>query len=144
MNIANLATKDNSDNGVWFQAVLYGRKQNFDVKIIGSDSDVVQQYQREQVRKMKSTLKGGKQSIEDIDDDIFEELLDSSDENVLIRINGLRTHNKHDEPLTIDDVTLTNDRDSYALAIEKIPELKQFVLKKSNERVNFLSAGKKN
>lgn len=144
MNIANLATKDNADDGVWFQAVLYGRKQNFDVKIIGSDSDIVQQHQREQVRKMKSTFKNGQQNIEDIDDDTFEELLDSSDENVIIRINGLRTHNKHDEPLTMGEITLSNDRNSYALAIEKIPELKQFVLKKSNERINFLSEGKKN
>lgn len=144
MNIGNLVTQDNANEGVWFQVILYGRKQNFDIKIIGADSDTVQEYQREQARKMKSTFKGGKSSIDDIDDDTFEELLDSTDDNVLIRINGLRTHNKHDEPLTIDNVTLGNDKKSYSLILEKIPALKEFVLKKSNERLNFLSDGKKN
>lgn len=139
MDIENLVTQDNANEGVWFQAILYGKKQNFDVKIIGADSDTVQQYQREQARKMKSTFKGGKSSIDDIDDDTFEELLDSSDDNVVIRMNGLRTHNKHEEPLTIGNVTLGNDKKSYELILEKIPALKEFVLKKSNERLNFLS-----
>lgn len=138
MDIKNLVTQDNANEGVWFQVVLYGKKQNFDVRIIGADSDVVQQYNREQARKLKSTLKNGKSSIEDIDEDAFEELLDSSDESVVIRINGLRTHNKPEEPLTIGNVTLENDKKSYALILEKIPALKEFVLKKSNERLNFL------
>lgn len=144
MNIENLVTQDNANEGVWFQAIVYGKKQNLDIKIIGADSDVVQQYQREQARKLKSTLKNGKSSIEDIDEDTFEELLDSSDENIVIRINGLRTHNKPEEPLTIGNVTLGNDRKSYEFILEKIPALKEFVLKKSNERLNFLSVGKKN
>lgn len=143
MNIGNLVTQDNANEGVWFQAVLYGRKQPFDIKIIGADSDTVQQYQREQIRKVKTTMKGGK-DINDIDDDTFEELLDSSDENVVNRINGLRTHGKVDEPLTLGEVTLGNDKESYTLLIEKIPAIKEFVLKKSNERLNFLSVGKKN
>lgn len=143
MNIGNLVTQDNANEGVWFQAVLYGKKQPFDIKIIGADSDTVQQYQREQLRKVKSTMKGGK-DINDIDDDTFEELMDSSDDNIINRINGLRTHGKVDEPLTLDDVTLRNDKESYALLIEKIPAIKEFVLKKSNERLNFLSVGKKN
>lgn len=144
MDITNLVTQDNANDGVWFQVVLYGKKQNLDIRILGADSDVVQQYQREQVRKMKSTFKNGKQSIEDIDDETFDELLDSTDENIIVRINGVRTHNKTEEPLSICGKTLSNDKNSYAFLIEKIPALKEFVLKKSNERLNFLSAGKKN
>lgn len=143
MNIGNLVTQDNANEGVWFQAVLYGRKQPFDIKVIGADSDTVQQYQKEQLRRVKASMKGGK-AIDDIDDDEFEELLDSSDDNIINRINGLRTHGKPEEPLTLGDVTLGNDRESYALLIEKIPAIKEFVLKKSNERLNFLSVGKKN
>lgn len=139
MNIENLVTQDNANEGVWFQAVLYGRKQNFDVKIIGADSDTVQQYQREQARKMKTTLKSGKSSIGELDDETFDELLDSTDDDIVIRINGLRTHNKHEEPLTMGDVTLGNDKKSYSFILEKIPALKEFILKKSNERLNFLS-----
>lgn len=144
MDIGNLATKDNADEGVWFQLVLYGKKQNLDVKIIGADSDVVQQFQREQIRKMKSTFKNGNASIEDIDDDTFDELFDTSDENVLIRMNGLRVHNKPEEPLELNGTALGNDRKSYEIAIENIPAIKKFVLDKSNDRLNFLSAGKKN
>lgn len=144
MDIENLITQDNANEGIWFQAVLYGKKQNFDIKIIGADSDIVQQHQREQLRKVKSSMKNGKQNIEDIDDDTFEELLDSSDDNVVIRINGLRTHNKVDEPLTLGSTILENNSKSYSLLIEKIPALKEFILKKSNERLNFLSNGKKN
>lgn len=144
MNIENLVTQDNANEGVWFQTILYGKKQNFDIKIIGADSDTVQQYNKEQARKLKSTMKSvNAKSIDDIDDDTFEELLDSTDDNVVIRINGLRTHGK-DEPLTLGDVTLGNDEKSYRLLVEKIPAIKEFVLKKSNERLNFLSVGKKN
>ena len=144
MDIENLVTQDNANEGVWFQAVLYGKKQNFDVKIIGSDSDVVQTALREQLRKMKLSLKTGSANVEELDDDAFEELLDSTDENVIIRMNGLRTHNKPEEPLTLSGISLGNDKKSYALIVEKIPALKEFILKKSNERLNFLSEGKKN
>lgn len=144
MDISNLVTQDNANEGVWFQLVLYGKKQNIDINIIGADSDIVQMFQREQIRRMKSVLKKGKSNIEDIDDDTFDEMLDSSDDNVIIRINGLRVHNKHEEPLALGGITLGNDRKSYELFIEKIPEAKEFILRKSNERLNFLSQGKKN
>lgn len=144
MDISNLVTQDNANEGVWFQLVLYGKKQNVDIKIIGADSDTVQMYQREQIRKMKSVMKNGKTNIEDIDDDTFEEMLDSTDDNVIIRINGLRVHNNHEEPLTLGNVTLGNDKKSYSLFVEKIPASKKFILEKSNERLYFLSQGKKN
>ena len=43
-----------------------------------------------------------------------------------------------------DGKVLKNDKESYALLIDKIPALKDWVMKESNERGNFLSEGKKN
>lgn len=143
MDIGNLITQDNANEGVWFQVVLYGHKQPFDAKIIGADSDIVQMHQRELIRKLKGSVKGTGKTIDDIDEETLEEFIDNADENVIIRLAGLRTHGK-DEPLTIDGRELKNDHDSYAYIIEKIPDFKEFVLKKSNERLNFLSTGKKN
>lgn len=143
MDIGNLVTQDNANEGVWFQAVLYGRKQPFDVCILGADSDEVQKKMRDQLRKVKSSMKDGKANFEDIDDETMDELLDSSDDNIVVRMNGLRTHGK-DEPLTMCGRELKNDVDSYRYIVEKIPDLKDFILKKSNERLNFLDNGKKN
>lgn len=139
MELGNLVTKDGANEGKWFQVILYGQKQNFDIKILGEDSDVVQNYNRAKLRKMKNAVKKGSSNLNDIDDDTMEELLDSADENVIVRIDGLRTHGNEEEPLTIGKKVLKNDKESYRLLIENIPAIKDFVLNKSNERTNFLS-----
>ncbi len=144
MDIGNLVTQDNANEGKWFQLVLYGRKQPVDIKILGEDSDEVQQYLREKFRKVKSAYKGNGKDFSDIDDDTLEELLDSAIDDTVIRISGVRTHGKEDEPVTIDGRVIKDDDDSYRYLVEKIPNIKDFVLTKSKERTNFLADKKKN
>lgn len=131
MNLGNLVTKDKANEGVWFQVELYGKKQPFEVKILGDDADAVRNYSRDKLRGVKverdTTLEKA----------VVDELLDSGDEDVLIRLCGIRAMDK--EPLMLGKTELKCDATSYKLVIEKIPALKDFIIAKSKERTNFLS-----
>jgi hypothetical protein len=146
MELDNLVTQDNADAGVWTRAELYGQKQGFELNIRGNDSDAVQKFNREQVKKMRRNA--GKEP----DDEAVDALLDTSDEAVLVRIAGIRglqfdkEHKAitgHDDPVTLEGTELQNDQKSYRLLVAKIPAVKDFVLKISGDRANFLS-GKPN
>lgn len=136
--LITLVSQKNSNEGVWTQAVVYGEKQPFDILIYGDDSDVVQKFNRNKLRKLNI----GANSKKGLSDETLDELLESEEENVVIRIGGLRSRDK--EPLTLDGKELTNDKASYRTLIKAIPDLKHFILEFSNERTNFLSNGKEN
>jgi hypothetical protein len=146
MDIDNLVTQDNAEAGVWMRVELYGRKQDFELNILGSDSNAVQKFNRAQIKKMRLT--GGKPELgnEDIDD-----VLDSNDEGVLVRIAGIRglQFDKRRkeivgyEPVVLEGKELNSDSASFKVLIDKIPAIKEFVFKVSGERTNFLAERKK-
>ena len=140
-DLSSFATQEKSDEGVWFPVKLYGnQKLPLAVLIYGDDSDVVAKYNRDKIRKMKI----GKNGNTELDEDTIDELLDSADDNVVIRMGGISAYDwkkgeRTDEPVTFGDKTLGNDKKSYRYLIEKIPAIKQFITEKSNERTNFLA-----
>lgn len=138
-------TKDNADEGVIIPVKIDGQKLPLALRIYGSDSDVVRDYEKQKIRKLGI----GKNGKKDINEDDIDELLENQDEAVIIRIGGIydydwKKKNVTNEDTIIDGKVLKNDKESYALLIEKIPALKDWVMKESNERGNFLSEGKKN
>lgn len=148
MEIGNLVTQKEANEGKWFPVILYGKRQNFAINIFGSDSDVIQKFQREQFKKLQENRK----DLEEMSDDMIDELLSSNVDSVIARMNGLRSIKWEkfgvkwdfiDEPLTLNGKELKSDECSYRLLIESIPAVKDFVNKKSNERMNFLSERKK-
>ena len=145
-DISAFATKDNADEGVVLPVIIDGIKFPIALKIYGSDSDVVRNYDRKLLRKVRL----GKDGSAEVKEEVFEELIDSQDDAVLIRIGGLWSYdwNKkkvvESDPVILDGKTLGCDKKSYALLIEKLPAIKDWVTKKSNDRTNFLSAGKEN
>ena len=145
-DLSGYATKDNADEGVVIPVKIDGTKFPIALKIFGSDSDVVKDYERKQLRKIKL----GKNGKTDIDEEVFEELLDSQDEGVIIRIGGLWSYDwkkgevDESDPVKLGETVLGCDKKSYRLLIEKLPAIKDWVMEKSNDRANFLSAGKKN
>ena len=145
-DLSAFATKDNADEGVVIPVKIDGTKLPLALKIYGDDSDVVKDYEIAKLRKLKI----GRNGKTDIDEEVFEELLDTQDEAVLIRIGGLWSYDwkkgKVDEsdPVILDGQTLGCDKKSYKLLIEKLPALKDWVTEKAKDRTNFLSAGKKN
>lgn len=144
-DLSVFATKENSDNGVWFPYSYKGRKLPLAILIYGSDCDSVKEFERQRIRKIGLKTNGNA----NISEDTIDELLDSSDEGVLVRIGGISTYDwkkkeNTDEPIQWGDKVLKNDKKSYSILIENIPDVKDFVNEKSNERSNFLSNGKKN
>lgn len=137
MDLDTLITQENSDEGIWTQAIVYGKKQDFDIKILGADSDKVQIFNRDRLKKIKLNTKQGV----DLDDDVIDEILDNGNDDVVVRMAGLKSRDKN--PLTLQGKELTSDISSYRLLIEKVPALKEFILKFSNERLNFLSKKKR-
>lgn len=135
-DLTGLISKEKSNDGVWVQAVIYGDKQPFEIMIYGDDSDVVQKFNREKLRKLN--IGSGKK----LSNDALNDLLNSEDENVLAHIGGLRSLDN--EPLVMNGEELTCDRGSYRKLIKEIPDVKEFILEFAKDRTNFLSSGKKN
>lgn len=138
-DLSAFATKDNADEGKLFPVKINGTKFPMAIKIFGSDSDIVKDYENKRLRKIGIGAVTGK----NIDDETLEELMESADEGVIVRIGGVYTYDWKkkitiDEPLTLGEKTITNDKKSYAFLLEKIPALKEFINEKSNERSNFL------
>jgi hypothetical protein len=148
MDISNLATKDNAENGKWFQFEAFGRKFPFELKILGADSDTVQKYNRKRLRnELFGKIQAGK--LAEITDADFEEIDNLSDESVLVRLAGIRGYQyapedkKHRnrvgyEPVALFDRELKADRESFQYLIDQVPAVRDFVLEKSRVRENFL------
>jgi hypothetical protein len=144
MDISKLATKDNADTGIWFTVELYGEEQDFQIKILGDDSDTVSKHVRDRIKKAANRPEKKK-----LDNDDVEDAMNMDKENVIIRMAGIRgikrdDTGEYDEPVVLLGREIKNDPKDYAFLIEKIPEIKTFVSKISKDRTNFLSGGKKN
>ena len=144
-DLSAFATKDNADEGAVLPVRLNGTKIPLALRIFGSDSDTVIEYERAKIRKLGIGRKGKK----DLDDDDIEELLENQDEAVVIRIGGIYAYDWKkkttvDEPVELFGKTLGCDKPSYEFLVEKMPAIKDWVMEQSNDRSNFLSAGKKN
>ena len=154
MNISQYVTQDKSNSGEWFPVALYGKPVDFDLLILGDDSDAVQKYNRQVMRKLKGLLP--KDGEAELDDKTFDEIAKSNDEAVIVRIAGIRgwaverdsseeTGRTAVSSITITDTAtgaereIKNDAESYRYLISKIPALKEFVLKIAKDRANFLS-----
>jgi len=149
MNLDNLVTQDKAESGEWFPVYLYGKYQNFDLKIYGDDSDVVIRHGRKALRKINNTFDDVRSKNKELDDKTIDDLMNDEDEKILIRIAGIRGwntdgKNRKEEPITLNGVELKNDVKSYKLLIEKIPEIRNFVLKTARDRTNFLSKPSEN
>ena len=150
MELDKLVTQDLANEGEWFPVELYGKPADFDLKILGDDSDAVQQHSRKAMKKLKGVMaKSYKNSEAEFDDETVEDLADSGDEAVLVHIAGIRgwkverkgskVISRESEPVTLNGKELGSDKESYKLLISKIPAIKEFVLGKARDRTNFLS-----
>lgn len=143
MDISGLVTQDNSEKGVWTQVEIYGKKQDFDVCVLGADSDAVVLYKRRkeiEAQRIVGSLFGKKDDdetrIETADD-----IRGQSVEDAVVRLAGVRS--RDGSPLMLQGVELKSDNASYRLLCEKIPDMVQFIVGFSNRRSNFLD-GRKN
>jgi len=151
MNLDGLVTQDKSESGEWFPVELYGKPQDFDLLILGDDSDTVTRFNREAMKKLKGAVaKEKKGNGGEFDEETLDAMFDSNEEAVLARIAGIRGWKKErdkkgkviseaPEPVTLNGKEIKNDKESFKLLITKIPAIKEFVLGKARDRANFLS-----
>lgn len=143
-DLSCFATKEKADEGLWFPVKIDGNKIPLAVKLYGSDSDTVKDYERNRIRKLGKNMKGNK-----IDEETLDEMLDSEEEGVIIRIAEVSSYDwkkkeNNEEDIILNGKKIGNDKTSYLFLLENFPALKDFILEKSNERANFLFNGKKN
>lgn len=138
-DLSAFATKDNADEGKIFPVKIDGMKLPIALKIFGDDSDVVKNHERSRLRKMEFEKDGS------INKESMEDLLDTADESILVRIGGLWSYNWDEQevdekdPVILFGKTLGCDKKSYAFLIDKVPAIKDFVTEKAKDRNNFLS-----
>lgn len=138
MELDQFVTQDNAENGIWREVVLYGKVCGFELCILGSDSDAVQKFNRKQMKELRRS--SGKQEL---DDEAVDVVLSLGTEDAVVRIVGIRGKTKG-ETITLAGKTIGNDRESYLFLINKIPQIKNFVMEVSGNRTNFLPERKKN
>jgi hypothetical protein len=149
MELNQFVTQDNADAGIWIPVELYGKKCDFDLLILGNDADKVQQHERKSLKKLKNVMSEASRNKDvEFNDDTIDELTDSNNEAVLVRIAGIRGWkverkgakeiSRDAEDVTLNGEKLTSNEASYKLLITKIPAIKEFVLKVSRDRTNFL------
>lgn len=136
MDLSGFATKKNADEGRWFPMKWKGTKYPISLLIYGDDSDVVSDYNSKKLRKMK--FENGS-----LDTESLEDLLDSKDEGIIVRIGDVSAYDwdkgeKTKEELVLYGRKITSDKKDIAYLIEQIPDVKDFVKETSNERKNFL------
>ena len=139
MDLSSYATKKNADEGKWFPVKLDGVKVPLALLLYGSDSDIVQNYEKQRVRKLGVMASNKKE----VDEDTVGELLDSKDEGLIIRVGAVSTYDwkaekNTDEKIELDGREIGNDKKSIAFLLEHFPALKDFISEKSNKRINFL------
>lgn len=141
-DLSKFATKDKADEGAVLPVKVNGIKIPMAIKVFGGDSDAVLEHEKGRVRLLAK--KEGKK----IEDDDIDDLLESRDEGVLVRIGGIYSYDWEkkavtDEPLVLFGRELKCDPDSYRYLIRKMPSVKEWILEKSNDRLNFLEHRKK-
>jgi hypothetical protein len=151
MELDQFVTQDKADSGVWFPVEFFGKPADFDLLILGDDSDTVMQFGRKAMRKLKGAMaKEKKSKDEEFDDETLDAMLESNDESILIKIAGIRgwkrerdkkgkVINETEEPVILNGKELKNDKESLKLLITKMPAIKEFILSKARDRTNFLS-----
>ena len=136
-DLSQFSIRKNVEDGKIFPVKIKGVKLPIALRIYGSDADCVKTFERQQLRKIG--LKQGK----DIDEETLEELIENQNEGVYVRIGGIYEYDWKkkditDGVVTINGKELKNEKNSYELLIDAIPDIRDFVLEKSNERANFL------
>ncbi len=144
-DLSCFTTKDRAEEGVIVPVKIDGVKFPVALKVYGSDSDVVREYENSKIRKIRF----GKDGKDGLDEDDIVEILED-EEGVLCRIGGIYAYDwrkkkvVEGEDTIIDGVVLKNDRKSYEFLIDKMPAIKDWIVRTSNERSNFFAERKKN
>ena len=144
-DLSCFTTKDRAEEGVIVPVKIDGVKFPVALKVYGSDSDVVRDYENSKIRKIRF----GKDGKDGLDEDDIVEILED-EEGVLCRIGGIYAYDwrkkkvVEGEDTIIDGVVLKNDRKSYEFLIDKMPAIKDWIVRTSNERSNFFAERKKN
>jgi len=155
MDITQFNTKDKSNEGQWVSISLYGKEADFDLLILGDDSDVVQKFERKASRKLTSLIGRAINAKEDSKTSADEADDDSYDEGVITRIKGIRGWDikrdkdgkevsRKEEAVVLCGKTLGNDVESFRFLITKIPAIREIVMKYARDRNNFLSQPSRN
>lgn len=138
-DLSAFATKDKEDEGVILPVKIEGKKIPLALKIYGSNSDVVREYENKKLRKIGFGL--GKTELSE---DALEELLENKNESIVIRIGGIYTYDwkkeevVENEPVILFGRTLKDDKASKEFLVEKMPSIVAWIKKNSDDNSNFL------
>jgi hypothetical protein len=138
MELNQYKTCDNANQGVWAEAILYGKKAGFEVCVLGNDSDAVQEYNKELSAKARTAAAKARDLGED-EDEARREVMDSSEiDFVMARVTGIRSNSEAD-PLTYEGKPVSvDDKAGLKKMLNDIPELRSFIIAFSGRRSNFL------
>ena len=146
-DLAELATVENDNGGVWKQLIVSGKKFDIEVKILSNESDAVQKYSREKMRELRKYITFAQGEV-DASDEAWDDAMSDGVEDALVRFVGIRKMSTK-SPLKYgdDDFPMektAENKNLYEALLRGMPDVKKFITAESAKRDNFLLVGKKN
>jgi len=141
-DLSQICSIDKSNEGVWKDFIMCGKKTNIKVLVYGDDSDIVQNYVKEQMRdKLKKINISGKNGVQ-FDEEDVEEMLENTVTPALIRFGGICQTD--DTALSFKGAEFPKLKTAdcvkeYEALLKGSPELQSFILEQAKNRTDFLS-----
>jgi hypothetical protein len=137
MDLGRFATRDNCENGVWHEPVIFGNETGIELCLLGEDSDTARKYEAAQLRELQGMTVPQRARIN---------VVERNRDVIVNRTVGLRV--KGDESgelsVTINGEVIEDTPSGYRKLYFQIPEIESWAREVTGNRKNFLPKEKAN
>lgn len=127
MDLTRFVTQKNTEEGIWFEPVIFGTETGVEFLVIGADSDTVRKHSSETLREIQAMTKPQQERVN---------FVERNRDAVVIRVKDIR--GKDGNPIILDGAPVENTSSGYRKIFEACPEIQDAVKAFSDKRANFL------
>lgn len=128
MELGKFATRENCENGVWVEPIIFGEATGIELCILGSDADKVRRHAAATLREIQAMTAPEKERVN---------YVERTRDDVVARTVGIRVKGS-DAQVTIGGAVVEDTPAGYRKLYTEIPEIQAFVKEFSDKRANFL------
>lgn len=128
MELGKFATRENCENGVWVEPIIFGQATGIELCILGSDADKARRHAAAALRELQDMT---------VPERLRVNYVERNRDEVVARTVGIRVKGS-DAPVTIDGAVVEDTPAGYRKLYTEIPEMQSFAKEFSDKRANFL------
>lgn len=133
MDLRNFDTQKNTEDGVWFEPVVFGVETGVEFRVLGADSDTYRRHSAASLREIQALDKNQQERIN---------FVERNRDAVVVRVKEIR--GKDGNTVILDGVPVEDTAVGYRKIFEACPEIQDAVKAFSDKRANFLPKEKEN